>query len=319
MASRATAAVPTARRPGESDGGGGHGRAAPRRGGEHDGGEGERRQQPGERARSQSRDDEGGRRHQGQAGGKDRGGAQEQQAGRGIGGGPAHLVGGIDVGPVGEGHPDHRDQRRDEQEEGQPARPAVGDRQGDEAECAGEAEQPRGPQRRGGCDEQRVGVGHPRANQATLHRRLPRLLHPRPDPVPDEVQRPRGDVLGDPCPAVGAVQQVLLDRRAVHRAGVPGDVAGQRGVVGVPGGGHVSPPVRSRRRCALARRSRVFTVFSGMPSRRPASRVVRPSRTVAWTTARISGDSRSSAARGRRTRPRAGPCPPRWVPGCGQP
>ena len=79
------------------------------------------------------------------------------------------------------------------------------------------------------------------------------------------------------------------------------------------------PPVRSSRRCALARRSRVFTVFSGMPSRRPASRVVRPSRTVAWTTARISGDSRSSAV------PRSPYSTPRRTlssalgSGCGQP
>ena len=69
--------------------------------------------------------------------------------------------------------------------------------------------------------------------------------------------------------------------------------------------GHVNAPPAQQ----LARIIRVFTVPVGMPSSRPASRVVRPSSTVAWTTARSSGDSRSARRRGRRARRRAAPAP----------
>ena len=91
---------------------------------------------------------------------------------------------------------------------------------------------------------------------------------------------------------------MLLHRAAAGRVRGAVDVPREQVVVEVPGliAGHVIPPARSWRRCALARCSRVLTVFWGTPSIWAASFVVSPSRTVAWTTARISGLSRPSAA-----------------------
>ena len=57
-----------------------------------------------------------------------------------------------------------------------------------------------------------------------------------------------------------------------------------------------APPASWVRICARARIARVFTVPSGMPRRRAASFVLSPSSTVAWMTARNSGDSETSAA-----------------------
>ena len=62
----------------------------------------------------------------------------------------------------------------------------------------------------------------------------------------------------------------------------------QRLLVGVPGLRHSSASLSSVR----ARLIRLLTVPLGMPSSAAASRVVSPSRTVAWTTARSSGERR---------------------------
>ena len=65
----------------------------------------------------------------------------------------------------------------------------------------------------------------------------------------------------------------------------------QRLLVGVPGLRHSSASLSSVR----ARLIRLLTVPLGMPSSAAASRVVRPSRTVAWTTACRSGERRAKA------------------------
>jgi DNA-directed RNA polymerase specialized sigma24 family protein len=103
---------------------------------------------------------------------------------------------------------------------------------------------------------------------------------------------PRGlDVRGEQGPAGRAREQVLLHGGDEDVAQGAVRVAFRELLVEVPGGAHASSFRKARR----ARIIRVLTVPAGTPRRRPASRVVSPSSTVAWTTARSSGLSRSSA------------------------
>lgn len=90
-----------------------------------------------------------------------------------------------------------------------------------------------------------------------------------------------------------ASREVSLDRCRLRTPYRSGDVAGEQLLIGVPGRirGHVSAFLSWTRARAL----RLLTVPVGMRNSLAASRVLSPSRTVAWTTDNNSGDSRSNA------------------------
>ena len=180
---------------------------------------------------------------------------------------------------------------------------------------------PRAAQRRSRGDEHRVSRRQAESDEQPLQDRRPRQLdlvaHRAPHRVevrqrrhPEESRGQRHSArrhtrrcmaahgIGDSGLALGARDDVLLDRERHEAVGLsehPGpQVAGSH----VTSAHDRGPSSRLARRCALARWARVLTVFWGMPSRRAASRVVRPSSTVAWMTARISGE-RAAMARPR--------------------
>ena len=158
------------------------------------------------------------------------------------------------------------------------------------------------PQRRGGREQQRVRLGHPEPVDQPLEQAGPGPGR-RPRCRSHTASSGAGSTCGRHPGAAGrAGSRCCLDRaparRPPPRAGSGPSSARRRASLTSRCSceSSVASPARSSRSCAFARCSRVFTVFSGMPSSRPASRVVSPSSTVACTTARISGDSRRSAA-----------------------
>ena len=149
------------------------------------------------------------------------------------------------------------------------------------------------PRRRGRAPD---GDAAPARSSRAGGRRASRRSHSRPLPAVGVV-----GVAVDQCPALLAGHQMGFDRCRDRRRSVPPvGVSGRRHLVEMPG--HASAPLNSVR----ARIIRVFTVPAGMPSSCAASRVVKPSSTVAWTTAR---NSRRQATAGHRPGRRA-PCRP---------
>ena len=175
---------------------------------------------------------------------------------------------------------------------------------------------PRGPQRRRRAEQDRGRLGDPEASRETGGERQLLALDARRGSRPRRgrawVRRPGhgrspGTRRSGPC--------AVRPRRRRRDRALPATYAASRSrstcqvwvVIGA------SPPPRSRavsarepRSCALARCSRVLTVFSRTPSSRPASLVVSPSRTTACTTERNSGDRlRSAPARSPYSTPRS--------------
>ena len=132
-------------------------------------------------------------------------------------------------------------------------------------------------------------LAHAQAHEPRLDRAAARRVEAILDGLPRAREQPVVDERGDLLAAVRAARQVRFDREGLRFLDVAAHVARQQLGLHVPG--HASSSLS----CARARIIRVLTVPAGMPSRRPASRVVSPSRTVAWTTARSCGESCRSA------------------------
>src|SRR5262249_48272792 len=122
-----------------------------------------------------------------------------------------------------------------------------------------------------------------------LHAVLLRLLDDRRDPTPGRVEPSTVGHTRQLKPARITLEEMRLNRERAHVVEPSFYIVVQHGRFRVPA--HAN----SARSCARARIIRVFTVPAGIPSSLPASRVVNPSNTVACTTARNSGASRSRA------------------------